>query len=316
MGYRLVMNRAALLSVDAVLIAGPTASGKTALALALAERLGGTIVNTDSMQVYRELPVLTAQPSAAEKARVPHRLYGHVSARESYSAGRYREDAMAALAEARIAGKLPIFTGGTGLYFAALTEGLAGVPPVPAAIRESVRVRRAAIGPDVFFAELAARDPQAGARLRPGDTQRTLRAMEVIEATGHPLAHWQTHGEEPVLKGLRLARFMLSPPRAELHGRIDARFDAMVEAGALDEARALLDLDPALPAAKILGLRPLQALLRGEMGREEAFSAAKTATRQYAKRQITWFRHRMGDWTWLETAEIGNIIPIISSHVA
>lgn len=314
MGYRPVMNRAT--SVDAVLIAGPTASGKSALASALAEHLGGTIVNTDSMQVYAELPVLTAQPPAAEKARVPHRLYGHVGARESYSAGRYRVDAMAVLADARAAGKLPIFTGGTGLYFAALTEGLAGIPPVPAAIREEVRARREAIGPDAFFAELAARDPQAGARLSPGDTQRTLRAMEVIEATGRPLSYWHSHADEPVLDRLRLACFVLSPPRAELHARIDGRFDAMVEAGALDEARALLNLDPALPAAKILGLRPLQALLRGEMGHEEALAAAKTATRQYAKRQVTWFRHRMADWTWLETSEIGNILPIISPHVA
>ncbi len=314
MGYRLVMNRAT--SADAVLIAGPTASGKSALALALAERLGGMIVNTDSMQVYRELPVLTAQPSAAEKARVPHRLYGHVGARAPYSAGRYRVDAMAALAEARAAGKLPIFAGGTGLYFAALTQGLAGVPPVPAAIREAVRALRERIGAEAFFAALAARDPESAARLRPGDTQRTLRAMEVIEATGHSLAHWQTHGEDPVLKGLRLARFVLSPPRAELHARIDARFDAMVEAGALEEARALLNLDPALPAAKILGLRPLQALARGETGREEAFAAAKTATRQYAKRQITWLRHRMIDWIWLETSETGNIFPIVSLHIA
>lgn len=313
MGYRLVMNRAT--SADAVLIAGPTASGKSALVLALAERLGGTIVNTDSMQVYCELPILTAQPSAAEKARVPHRLYGHVGARESYSAGRYRVDAMAVLADARAAEKLPIFAGGTGLYFAALTEGLAGIPPIPAAIRGEVRARREAIGPDVFFAELAARDPVSAARLRPGDTQRTLRAMEVIEATGRPLSYWHGHADEPVLKGLRLARFVLSPPRPLLHARIGARFDAMVETGALDEARALLDLDPALPAAKILGLRPLQALLRGKMGREEALAAAKTATRQYAKRQTTWFRYRMSDWTWLETSEIGNILPIMMSHI-
>ena len=308
-------KRSAASSADAVLIAGPTASGKSALALALAERVGGTVINTDSMQIYRELRALTARPSTEEMARVPHRLYGHVSVREPYSVGRYASDAAAALAETRAAGRLPVFVGGTGLYFAALTAGLADIPPVPREIREAVRVRREQLGPDAFFAELAARDPEAGRRLRPGDTQRVLRAMEVLEATGRPLSHWQVHAGEPVLAGLKLARFVLSPPRARLRAGIDARFEAMLEAGVLEEAGALRGLDPGLPAAKILGLRPLQALAAGEMTREEAVAAAQTATRQYAKRQVTWFRHRMADWTWLDAVNLGNILPEILSHL-
>lgn len=302
-------------SADAVLIAGPTASGKSAAALALAERLRGTVINADSMQIYRELTVLTARPSAEEMARAPHRLYGHVSVREPYSVGRYQTDAATALAEIRAAGRLPVFVGGTGLYFAALTEGLANIPPVPREIRDAVRVRREHLGPEAFFAELAARDPEAGRRLRASDTQRVLRAMEVAEATGRPLSYWQSHAGKPVLAGLKLARFLLSPPRARLHAQIDARFEAMLDWGALAEAEALAGLDPALPAAKILGLRPLQALAGGEMTRQEALAAAQAATRQYAKRQLTWFRHRMADWTWLEPVNLGNILPEIMSHL-
>lgn len=302
-------------SADAVLIAGPTASGKSAAALALAERLGGTVINADSMQIYREITVLTARPSAEEMARAPHRLYGHVSVRAPYSVGRYQADAATALAETRAAGRLPVFVGGTGLYFAALTEGLANIPPVPREIRDAVRVRRGQLGPEAFFAELAARDPEAGRRLRASDTQRVLRAMEVVEATGRPLSYWQSHAGKPVLAGLKLARFVLSPPRARLHAQINVRFEAMLDSGALAEAEALAGLDPALPAAKILGLRPLQALAGGEMTRQEALAAAQAATRQYAKRQLTWFRHRMADWTWLEPGNLGNILPEILSHL-
>jgi len=310
-----MMTQLAPISADAVLIAGPTASGKSAAALAVAENLGGSLINADSMQIYRELRVLTARPTVEDEARVPHRLYGHVGAGEAYSVGRYRADAASALADVRNEGRLPIFVGGTGLYFAALTEGLADIPPVPAPVREAVAARRAEIGAEAFFAELAARDPEAGARLRPGDTQRTLRAMEVVEATGRPLSQWQAHKGEPVLGGLRLARFVLSPPRAELYARIDARFAAMLESGALEEARALTGLDQGLPAAKILGLRPLQALAAGEVGRAEALAAAQIATRHYAKRQLTWFRQRMADWVWLEGSE-SNILPEILSHLS
>jgi tRNA dimethylallyltransferase len=290
--------------IDAVLIAGPTASGKSAAALALAEKLGGTIVNTDSMQVYRETPILTARPADDDMARAPHKLYGHVGVREPYSVGRYQEDAAKALAEAR----LPIFVGGTGLYFAALTEGIAEIPPVPASIREAVRIKREEMGGQAFHAELAARDP-ASASLRVGDTQRTLRAMEVLEATGEPLSCWQTRAGKPVLAGRRLARFVISPPKPVLHARIDARFDAMLEAGAMEEAAALEGLDPALPAAKILGLRELLAVRAGTMDLAAAAALAKTATRQYAKRQLTWFRRRMAGWHWIEAQDLSNIIP-------
>ena len=289
---------------DAVLIAGPTASGKSGAALALAERLGGTIVNTDSMQVYREPRILTARPSMEDEARAPHMLYGHVSARAPYSVGRYQEDAAAALAKA----KLPVFVGGTGLYFAALTEGLAEIPPVPGSIREAVRKKREDMGIEAFHAELAARDP-ASAHLRLGDTQRTLRAMEVLEATGEPLSYWRTRAGKPVLAGLRLARFVLSPARPVLHARIDARFEAMLEAGAMAEAAGLAGLDPALPATKILGLRELLAVRAGAMDLASATRLAKAATRQYAKRQLTWFRHRMADWRWVEEQDLSNIIP-------
>jgi tRNA dimethylallyltransferase len=305
------------MSLDGVLIAGPTASGKSAAATALAEEIGGTLINADSMQIYRELSVLTARPGAEDMARVPHFLYGHVSVQAPYSVGRYAEDAASALAEVRATGRTPIFAGGTGLYFTALTEGLADIPSVPDAVRQAVRARREELGPEAFFASLASLDPESGLRLRPSDTQRTLRAMEVLEATGKPLTYWQTQKGAPVLgPDLKLARFVLSPPRAALHAAINSRFEAMVEEGALEEARALSGIDPKLPAAKILGLRPLQALASGAMSREDALSEAKTATRQYAKRQVTWFRQRMADWTWLEPPPGEDLLSRMMPHIA
>ena len=294
------------MSVDAVLIAGPTASGKSAAATAVAARLNGIVINADSMQIYREARILTARPSDEDMARTPHALYGHVGVRDAYSVGRYRADATAALADARTKRLLPIFTGGTGLYFAALTDGLADIPPIPASVREAVRRRREAIGAEAFHAELAARDP--GTRLRAGDTQRTLRAYEVIEATGKPLAHWQRVNGKGVLAGLTLARFVIAPPRPRLHARIDARFDRMLAEGALEEAAALADIDAALPAAKILGRRELLAAGAGQLSLAEAATRAKAATRQYAKRQLTWFRHRMDDWAWLEPDGTGHFL--------
>ena len=296
---------------DAVLIAGPTASGKSALALRLAEQAHGAIINADSMQVYAEAPVLTAQPSAFERARVPHLLYGHVSAHDAYSAGRFAADAARALAEVRAMGRLPIFVGGTGLYFMALTDGLADIPPVPAAVRAAARALAEEIGVEALHARLMARDAKTAARLRPHDTQRVLRAWEVLEATGRPLADWQETPSAPVLKGLRLARAVLDPPRGALRVRIAERFAAMMEKGALAEAMALKDLDPALPAAKLLGLGPLVALGEGRLARAAALEAAITATRQFAKRQVTWFRHRMAGWPRLDGSE-SNIIASIS----
>jgi tRNA dimethylallyltransferase len=293
---------------DAVLIAGPTASGKSAAALTLAQALGGIVINADSMQVYREVRILSARPSDEDMARAPHLLYGHVGVTERYSVGRYQSDAIAALAEARAQKRLPIFVGGTGLYFAALTDGLAEIPTVPADIRARAWSRLNELGVAGLHAELAERDPQTAAGLRPTDPQRTLRAWEVFEATGRPLSYWQREACTPVLKDLRLARFVLDLDRFELRERIKARFLTMLEAGARAEAAALKDLDPTLPAAKILGRRELAALELGEMTQEDAVTLAVTATRQFAKRQVTWFRHRMADWNWVQVDPSGNFV--------
>jgi tRNA dimethylallyltransferase len=288
---------------DAVLIAGPTASGKSQAALELAARTGGVVINADSMQVYREVPLLTAQPDADARALVPHLLYGHVSAQEVYSVGRWRDDAARVLAEAQAQSRVPIFAGGTGLYFMALTEGLADIPLTPAEIRDEARALLDDIGVEALHARLTERDPLTAARLRPSDPQRVLRAYEVFEATGRPLAQWQEIPAAPLLKAARLAAFVLDPPREKLRAHIAQRFEAMLETGALDEARCLVGLDPSLPAAKLLGLRPLQALAGGSLTRAEALDAAVTATRQFAKRQMTWFRHRMPHYIWFDPYE-------------
>jgi tRNA dimethylallyltransferase len=293
------------MTVDAVLIAGPTASGKSAAALALAQRINGVIINADSMQVYREAPILTAQPSAADKARAPHRMYGHVGAHEVYSGGRWRDDAIAALET--LEGRTPIFVGGTGMYFMALTDGLAAIPAIPPDIRDAARALLDEIGVEALHARLAARDPLTASKLRPSDPQRTLRAWEVLQATGRPLAAWQDAPTQPVLKDRKVAAFVLDPPRPILRARIAARFAAMVEEGGLAEAVALAGLDPALPAAKLLGLAPLQALAAGTLSKDQALEAAITGTRQFAKRQMTWFRHRMPHYSWFDPLE-SNII--------
>jgi tRNA dimethylallyltransferase len=295
---------------DAVLIAGPTASGKSAAALELAEAIGGIIINADSMQVYGEAPILTAQPDAAARARVPHLLYGHVSVREAYSTGRYAIDAARALEEARVLGKMPIFVGGTGLYFTALTEGLSDIPPTPPVVRAQARALLDEIGVEELHRRLAAEDPQTAARLKPGDPQRNVRAWEVLRATGRPLAEWQQESGAPVLQDLKLAKFVIDRPRPELRQRIATRFEWMVDQGGLEEAQSLAGLDPALPAAKLLGLRPLIALAQGEAVREVALFEAITATRQFAKRQMTWFRHRMTDYVWFDPIK-SNIITLL-----
>ncbi len=294
--------------LDAVLIAGPTASGKSAVALAIAERMGGAVINCDSMQVYAELRVLSARPTAAEEARAPHLLYGHVPARERYSAGRYQDDAARALAEAQAANCLPIFVGGTGLYFSALLEGLSPIPPVPNEVRAHVRERFEEEGTEAIFADLASRDPETASRLKLSDTQRILRALDVLEATGRPLSAWQQSAGKPVLGGLKLVRYVLAPPRELLYQRIDSRFAAMVEAGALDEARALVGIDRALPAAKALGLPQLQRHLAGRMTLDAAIAEAQRETRNYAKRQLTWFRQRMRDWRWIQDSDARSAI--------
>jgi tRNA dimethylallyltransferase len=288
-------------SKRAVLIAGPTTSGKSALALALAEEVGGTIINADSMQVYRDLRIITARPTPQEEARVPHLLYGHVDAAENYSVGRWCVDAGAALAAVGRAGRVPIVVGGTGLYFKALTRGLAAVPPIPAAIRTAVRARLAAEGAGPLHAELGERDPETASRLMPGDRARISRALEVVLATGRSLAQWHDHGMEPALDPDSAVKIFLEVERAELYRRIDVRFDAMVAAGVVDEVRALgrRGLDPALPAMKAHGVPWLLRHLAGGIDLAAAVAEAKRDTRRYTKRQATWFRHQLPDWTWV-----------------
>lgn len=286
----------------AILIAGPTASGKSALALKLAERLGGVIVNADSMQVYRQLSVLTARPTPEHEARAPHRLYGIVSAAERFSVGRWLEAVDKELAAAKERRQVAIIVGGTGLYFKALTEGLAAVPEVPEEVAENWRGEAGRVGPEVLHAILAARDPQMAARIAPADGQRIVRALSVIEATGRSLADFHGQNASPPLIELAACEAVfLDPDRAWLHARIDARFAAMLEEGALDEVRALMEmgLDPSLPAMRAHGVPHLMAYLQGRSDLATAAARARGDTRRYAKRQKTWFRHQMRGWTQL-----------------
>ncbi|HEY4981510.1 MAG TPA: tRNA (adenosine(37)-N6)-dimethylallyltransferase MiaA [Pseudolabrys sp.] len=284
----------------AILIAGPTASGKSALALELAEKLGGVIVNADSMQVYRDLRIITARPTDAEAARVPHRLYGHVDAAENYSVGRWCRDVGAVLAEIAALGRVPILVGGTGLYFKALTSGLAAVPPIPADIRAQVRGRLQSEGVAPLYAELMQRDPATAHRLMPLDRSRISRALEVVLATGRSLTDWHRDELPALIDPVQAAKVFITCERKELVRRIDARFAAMLEAGALDEVRALAarPLDPLLPAMKAHGVPWLIRHLNGEISLDEASAGARMDTRRYAKRQLTWFRNQMKDWPW------------------
>jgi tRNA dimethylallyltransferase len=287
---------------DAVLIAGPTASGKSALALELAQKTGGVIINADSMQVYRDLHILTARPTAAQERQVPHRLYGYVDAGLNFSAGAWVTDAAKTLAEAREQGCLPIFVGGSGLYLKALTRGLSAVPPIPSAIRESVREKLARDGVEVLHAELARRDKVSAERLKPRDRSRIARALEVIEATGRSLTDWHREGLPPLLPENSFRALFLSPERDSLYARIDARFDAMLDAGALEEVGRLAgrELDPLLPAMKAHGVPPLISHLAGEITLEEAAEKGRADTRHYAKRQFTWFRHQLPEFEWVK----------------
>jgi tRNA dimethylallyltransferase len=295
---------------DAILIAGPTASGKSALARALAEKVGGIVINADSMQVYRDLRIITARPTPHEEARLPHRLYGHVDAAENYSVGRWLTDAQIALGEARAARRLAIVTGGTGLYFKALTQGLSAVPPVPAEIRTAVRARLEAEGAPALHAELSRRDAAAAQRIRAADGVRIVRALEVIEATGRSLIDWHRDGMKPMIAPQRTAKIFLDVPRDELYRRIDRRFDAMMAAGALEEVRALVarGLDPLLPAMKAHGVPWLRRHLEGDISLAEAVEQGKRDTRHYAKRQATWFRHQLPDWKWAQAEEAERVI--------
>jgi tRNA dimethylallyltransferase len=287
-----------------ILIAGPTASGKSALALELAAKLRGVIINADSMQVYRDLRIITARPSPDEEKRVPHRLYGHVDAAENYSVGRWLGEAAAALADTLGRGQPAIVTGGTGLYFSTLTRGIAAVPPIPAEIRREVRGRLADEGVAALHAELSKRDPTTATRLKPGDRARITRALEVVLATGRSLTQWHEDNTPARVDLTAVAKVFLMPNRDELGLRIDARFDAMMAAGALEEVRALAarNLDPNLPAMKAHGVPWLIRHLKGEIATAEAAAQAKRDTRRYTKRQATWFRNQLPQFEWVEPA--------------
>ena len=280
-----------------VLIAGPTASGKSALALKLARETGGEIVNADSMQIYAGLRVLTAGPSPDELAQAPHHLFGVADAADGWSVGRWLAAATHALAEIAARGRGAIVVGGTGLYFRALTHGLADVPPVPETQREVSALLYAAQGEPEFRDVLAGLDPEAEKRIEVGDRQRLVRAHAVAVATGKSLTAWQTE-TKPALKPGSWEGRVLDPPRAELYARCDARLSIMVEHGAVDEVRAMeaRGLDPSLPALKAVGYREFAAHLRGETTLEQALDAARQETRRYAKRQLTWFRNQTPDW--------------------
>ena len=289
---------------NAVLIAGPTASGKSALALEMAERDKGTIINADSIQVYDVLEVLTARPAMAEQVRAPHALYGDVDPASAHSAGIWLRDAAHAVEQARLAGRRPIFVGGTGLYFRALVEGLSRMPDIPPGTRARWRDALVEIGPAKLHALLAGRDEIAAARIRPTDGQRIVRALEVLESSDRSITEWQLHRGRPLVYMATAQAIVIEPPRAILRERIEARFDRMLAAGALEEAQKVLalGLDPGLPAMKAIGLRELGDVIRGAISLVEARSKAIQATVQYAKRQGTWFRHQLGpEWRRLES---------------
>ncbi len=274
-----------------VIVAGPTGGGKSALALALAEKFSGAVINADSMQVYRDLRILTARPSEADELRSPHRLYGVLDAAEHCSAARWCGMAVAAVEEARGTGRLPILCGGTGLYLKALTEGLSPMPDIPDAVRTDLRRRYFDTDGADLHEALAAADPRSAAAIAPTDRQRMLRALEVWEATGRSLQDWQALPPEPVMPDAVFHTILLLPPRQPLFESCDDRLRAMIAAGALEEVRALRarDLDPGLPAMKALGVDPLMRHLDGGMDLEAAVAAAQQATRRYVKRQFTWF---------------------------
>jgi tRNA dimethylallyltransferase len=276
----------------ALFVVGPTASGKSALALAIAERLGGSIINADSMQLYRELHIITARPSAADAARAPHLLYGVREAAEAASVAWWRDAALKAIEETRAAGRLPIICGGTGMYCAALTQGIAAIPPIPPPAREEARRLLAEEGAAALHARLAAEDPASAARLRPSDSQRLARAWEVWRGTGRGIAAWQAEGSASPAPW-RFAAVLIDPPRAELRAAIARRWAAMIQTGAVDEVRALLaqGLDPSLPAMRAHGVPEISAMLAGKLTADEASARAILATGQYTKRQATWFRH-------------------------
>jgi len=293
-----------------ILIAGPTASGKSAYAINLARQYNGLIINTDSMQVYRQLRIITARPDEQEVQQCPHLLYGHMDGREPYSVALWLNEAEQALELARKEGKTPIFVGGTGLYFKGLTEGLSPVPVLDPQIRQKWRnYMSSEISDDSHDArslhrELVKRDPVAAEQLRASDHQRLIRALEVIDSTGKSILEWQALNKgQALITGDRVQKVLLMPERSQLHGRINARFDKMVATGALEEVNLLLDqgVGSSMPIMKAIGVPQFAKFLSGEISSDEAVARAKAATRQYAKRQSTWFNNQFGkDWRRIE----------------
>lgn len=298
--------RAALAKRPVILVGGPTASGKSGLAADVAAAFNGVVINADSMQIYRELDIITARPSNADLAKAPHRLYGVLPGAERCSAARWRELALVEIEAAFAQGKLPIVVGGTGLYLRTLEKGLAPVPEIPDAVRQDTRAHFDAIGAEAFHRELAQKDPEMAGRLNVGDTQRLLRAWEVLAATGTSLAVWQARqpeSAEQLNPNLALLKLAVIPPREDLYARCDARFEAMAKGGAIEEVEALLALrfDPALPVMKAIGVREFGAYLAGEISLEAAVSKAQQETRRYAKRQMTWLRNQYAAKNVIET---------------
>ena len=295
-------------SPQALLIAGPTASGKTALAISLAKAHGGMVINADSMQVYQDLFILSARPSPEEQSGVPHLLFGHVDGAVNYSVGKWLEDAQASLESVRMAGKLPIFVGGTGMYFKALTQGLSDIPDVPDEIRQRIRMEAEGQPPAALHHKLAVLDPVMAARLRPSDPQRILRALEVFAASGRSLAYWHGQRRAPLLPDGYRAWF-IAPEQPALMRRIDSRFEGMMEASAVQEAEMLAarGLDPALPVMRAHGVPGLIDHLHGKITRAAAVMRGQMDTRHYAKRQFTFARHQLSQFQWLSSAALPDL---------
>ncbi|MFN3607724.1 MAG: tRNA (adenosine(37)-N6)-dimethylallyltransferase MiaA [Hyphomonas sp.] len=297
----------------AILIHGPTASGKSALAIEVARKLGGEVINADSMQVYSDLQVISARPTAEEMAGVPHHLFGYVDAATRYSTGEWLEAARSVLKRLQRQNKHAVIVGGTGLYLLALTQGLSDIPPVPEDIRAEVKAIAEAEGAEGLRARLAPHDPDLAERLGTGDRQRLARAYEVWLATGRPLSDFQNERQPPVLKDGEWVGFALTPPRAALYKKIDRRFEGMLMQGAVAEARALVarDLNPELPAMKALGMPSIAAFVRGEISAEEASESAKRESRRYAKRQFTWIGRQFPFWPRIPSPEITDRMRVI-----
>lgn len=297
----------------AILIHGPTASGKSALAIELARKLGGEVINADSMQVYSDLQVISARPTEEEMAGVPHHLFGYVDAATRYSTGEWLEAARGVLKRLQRQNKHAVIVGGTGLYLLALTQGLSDIPPVPDDIRAEVRAIADTEGADGLRTRLAPHDPELAERLGTGDKQRLARAYEVWLATGRPLTDFQSERQPPVLKEGEWTGFALTPPRTALYKKIDRRFEGMLMQGAVEEARALVarDLNPELPAMKALGMPSIAAFVRGEISAEEAAESAKRESRRYAKRQFTWIGRQFPFWPRIPSPEIGDRMRVI-----